>query len=223
MRLRPEHGGAHAPGSAPATPAPASDAASRVRRFTRAERWVHRTTAALMGLCVVTAACLYVPRFAELVGRRALVVTVHEWSGLLLPVPLLVGLASRAFRADLRLLNRFGPHDRRWLRAAVRRDRRPQSRPAGKFNAGQKTFAAWIAGAVLVMLGTGLLMWFTHLAPLVWRTGATFVHDWLALTIGIVLAGHIGMALADPEARRGLRTGSVDREWAKREHPLWRP
>ncbi|MFR9800252.1 cytochrome b/b6 domain-containing protein [Streptomyces sp. MS06] len=196
---------------------------ARLHRFTRAERWVHRTTAALMGVCVATAACLYVPQLAELVGRRALVVRVHEYAGLALPLPVLAGLASRAFRADLGRLNRFGPHDRRWLRAALRRDRRPASRPAGKFNAGQKLYASWIAGAALVMLGTGLMMWFTRLTPLVWRTGATFVHDWLALTVGVVLAGHIGMALGDPEARRGLRTGTVGRDWAEREHPLWRP
>ncbi|MFJ3335905.1 cytochrome b/b6 domain-containing protein [Streptomyces sp. NPDC086766] len=202
------------------TPAPPD---AEVHRFGPAQRWVHRTTAALMGVCVATAACLYVPQLAELVGRRELVVRVHEWAGLALPVPVLLGLASRAFRADLRFLNRFGPHDRIWLRAALRRDRRPASRPAGKFNAGQKIYAAWIAGAALVMLGTGLLMWFTRLTPLTWRTGATFVHDWLALTVGIVLAGHIGMALGDPEARRGLRTGSVSREWAQSEHPLWRP
>ncbi|MDQ1030561.1 formate dehydrogenase subunit gamma [Streptomyces umbrinus] len=197
--------------------------AVRVPRFAPAERWVHRVTAVLMGVCVATAACLYLPQLAELVGRRELVVRVHEWSGLLLPVPVLAGLVSRAFRKDLRMLNRFGPHDGVWLRAALRRDARPESRPAGKFNAGQKVYAAWIAGAVLVMLGTGLLMWFTHLAPLVWRTSATFVHDWLALTIGLVLAGHIGMAMARPEARRGLRTGSVSKEWAEEEHPLWRP
>ncbi|MFE2508564.1 cytochrome b/b6 domain-containing protein [Streptomyces naganishii] len=197
--------------------------ARAVRRFTRAERWVHRATAALMGVCVVTAACLYIPQFAELVGRRELVVRVHECAGIALPVPVLLGLASRAFRADLRFLNRFGPHDRLWLRAALRRDQRPASRPAGKFNAGQKVYAAWIAGASLVMLGTGLMMWFTHLTPLVWRTGATFVHDWLALTVGMVLAGHIGMAIGDPEARRGLRTGWVTRDWADSEHPLWRP
>ncbi|MFF3847592.1 cytochrome b/b6 domain-containing protein [Streptomyces sp. NPDC002328] len=196
--------------------------AARIHRFSRAERWIHRTTAALMGACVLTAAFLYIPEFARLVGRRELVVRVHEWAGLALPVPVLAGLASRAFRADLGRLNRFGPHDRRWLRAALRRDRRRESRPAGKFNAGQKVYAAWIAGATLVMLGTGLLMWFTHLTPLVWRTSATFVHDWLALTIGVVLAGHVGMALRDPEARRGMRTGSVSREWAEREHPLWR-
>ncbi|GAA3830436.1 cytochrome b/b6 domain-containing protein [Streptomyces phyllanthi] len=199
-------------------PAPSD---SRVRRFSRAERLVHRATAALMGVCVVTAACLYVPQLAELVGRRALVVTLHQWSGLLLPVPVLAGLASRAFRTDLTHLNRWGPHDRVWLRSALRR--LPGPRPAAKFNAGQKIYASWIAGATLVMLGTGLMMWFTHLTPLVWRTSATFVHDWLALTIGIVLAGHIGMALGDPEARKGLRTGSVSGEWAGREHPLWRP
>ncbi|MFI6015662.1 cytochrome b/b6 domain-containing protein [Streptomyces sp. NPDC051243] len=193
-----------------------------VRRFGPATRWVHRTTAALMGVCVVTAACLYVPQLAELVGRRELVVRVHEWAGLALPVPVLAALASRAFRADLGFLNRFGPHDRVWLRAAFRRDKRAASRPAGKFNAGQKIYAAWLAGATLVMLGTGLMMWFTQLTPLVWRTSATFVHDWLALTIGIVLAGHIGMALGDPEARRGMRTGVVSREWAEREHSLWR-
>lgn len=201
-------------------PAPAS---APVRRFSRAEHWIHRTTAALMGVCVLTAACLYIPQLAELVGRRELVVRVHECAGLALPVPVLLGLASRAFRADLGRLNRFGPHDRRWLWAALARDKRHGSRPAGKFNAGQKVYAAWLAGATLVMLGTGLLMWFTHLTPLRWRTSATFVHDWLALTLGVVLAGHIGMALGDPEARRGLRTGLVSREWAEREHPLWRP
>ncbi|MFD4587701.1 cytochrome b/b6 domain-containing protein [Streptomyces sp. NPDC058423] len=214
------------PGSAgrtAATTPPPSEPPHRVRRFGPAERLVHRATAALMLLCVATAACLYVPGLAELVGRRGLVVTLHEWSGLLLPVPFLLGLASRAFRRDLRRLNRFGPHDRTWLRAALRRRHGPGQRPAGKFNAGQKLYAAWIAGAVLVMLGTGLLMWFTRLAPLVWRNGATFVHDWLALTIGVVLAGHIGKALADPEARRGMRTGSVERPWARREHPLWDP
>ncbi|MGW7404560.1 cytochrome b/b6 domain-containing protein [Streptomyces sp. NPDC054833] len=202
------------------TPAPPD---SRVRRFTPAERWIHRTTAALMGIVVLTAAFLYIPQLAVLVGRRVLVVRIHECAGLALPVPVLLGLASRAFRTDLGFLNRFGPHDRLWLRAALVRDKRRSSRPAGKFNAGQKVYAAWIAGATVVMLATGLMMWFTHLTPLMWRTSATFVHDWLALTIGVVLAGHIGMALADPEARRGLRTGRVSREWAKREHPLWRP
>ncbi|WP_327070138.1 cytochrome b/b6 domain-containing protein [Kitasatospora sp. NBC_01250] len=189
-------------------------------RFTRAERWVHRCTATLMLICIATAACLYLPQLAELVGRRRLVETVHEWSGLALPVPLLLGLGSRALRRDLGRLNRFAPYDREWLKAALWRSYR---RSAGKFNAGQKLWASWIAGATLVMLGTGLLMWFTGLAPLSWRTGATFVHDWLALAVGVVVGGHLWMALRDPQARRGMRTGWVERDWAVREHPQWEP
>ncbi|MFI2300097.1 cytochrome b/b6 domain-containing protein [Actinacidiphila glaucinigra] len=192
----------------------------RVRRFTRGEHRVHRATAALMLVCLVTAAALYLPPLAELVGRRRLVVTVHEWSGIALPLPALLGLASRAFRRDLRLLNRFAPYDRGWLRDTVRRvphDRRT----AGKFNAGQKLYASFAAGAVLVMLGTGLLMMFPQLSGVVWRTGATFVHDWLALAVAAVVAGHLWMAAGDPEARLGMRTGFVTPEWARRHHPRW--
>jgi formate dehydrogenase subunit gamma len=193
----------------------------RVRRFTRAERLVHRTTSWLMLLCVGSAAFLYVPQLAELIGRRYLVVTVHEWSGILLPAPFLCGLVSHAFRRDLGRLNRFAPYDREWLRAVRKRWTWAGARPAGKFNAGQKIYASWIAGATLLMMFTGLLMWFTGLLPVVSRTSATFVHDWLALAVGIVLVGHIGMAFQDPAARRGMRTGSVDGGWAQREHSEW--
>ncbi|MFF7992674.1 cytochrome b/b6 domain-containing protein [Kitasatospora xanthocidica] len=206
------------PGSAGRTDVTMRRPADRVLRFTRAERWVHRATAGLMLICLATAACLYLAPLAELVGRRRLVVTVHVWCGLALPVPLLLGLAFRAVRADVSRLSRFHPVDRQWLRAA--RARAPH-RPAGKFNAGQKLYAQWTLGAMLTILGTGLLMWLTHLAPTAWRTGATFVHDWLAAAIAVVTAGHIRMALRDPEARRGMRTGLVDRRWAEREHPQW--
>jgi formate dehydrogenase subunit gamma len=194
----------------------------RLRRFTRAETWVHRSLNILMAVCVFTAACLYFPPLSEIVGRRRLVVTVHEWSGILLPVPLVIGLVSRALRSDAKRLGRFFPHDWKWLRFAARYRRR-ESSLAGKFNAGQKLFAAFAAGAVLIMIGTGLIMWFPLLTPLSWRTGATFVHDWLALLIATVITGHVWLATSDPEARRGLRTGYVPRWWARQEHPLWRP
>lgn len=174
-----------------------------------------------MLLCATTAAFLYIGPLAQLVGRRDILMTVHEWSGVLLPVPVLLGLFSPAFRADLRRLNRFAPYDRRWLSAVRRRLTAPSERPAGKFNAGQKLYAGWIAGAVLVMMCTGLLMWFQHLLPGISRTSAIFVHDVLAWGIAAVLVGHIRKAYQDPEARRGLRTGYVDRAWADREHPLW--
>jgi formate dehydrogenase subunit gamma len=191
------------------------------RRFTRAERLVHRYTGLLMLACMGTAACLYFSPLAELVGRRHLLVEIHVWSGIALPLPFLLGLASPAFRADLRRLNRFLPYDKIWLRSARLRLTGPKARPAGKFNAGQKIYAGWIAGAVPVMMFTGLLMWSTHLLPGIPRVSAIFVHDWLALAVAVVVVGHLRKALKDEEARRGMRTGLVSRAWATREHPHW--
>ncbi|MFD4612253.1 cytochrome b/b6 domain-containing protein [Streptomyces sp. NPDC058440] len=193
----------------------------RIRRFSPAERMVHRATGWLMLICLVTAACLYLGPLAQLVGRRPLVATVHEWSGICLPLPFLLGLFSRDFRADLRRLNRFAVYDRQWLRAARRRLTSPQARPAGKFNAGQKIYAGWIAGAVLVMMFTGLLMWFMGLLPFISRTSAIFIHDCLAWAITIVLIGHMRKAYQDAEARLGMRTGYVSRSWAQRHHSRW--
>jgi formate dehydrogenase subunit gamma len=192
---------------------------ARLRRFTIGERWVHRSLAVLMGVVIVTAAILYVAPLAQLVGRRHLVAQVHVIAGLLLPVPVLVGWArSLAFRRDTRALNRFSRDDWSWLRAS---DRRSGRIPVGKFNAGQKLNSAFVLGAILVMLMTGSIMNWTGLWPLSWRTGATFVHDWLAFAVVVVVAGHVYMAAKDPEARRGMRTGWVSLGWARREHRRW--
>ncbi|MFI5998491.1 cytochrome b/b6 domain-containing protein [Streptomyces sp. NPDC051362] len=197
------------------------DTSAKVRRFGPAQRWVHRATGWLMLLVLVTAACLYFGPLSQLVGRRHLVAAVHEWSGVSLPVPFLLGLFFREFRADLRRLNRFAVYDRQWLRAVRRRDKSNQARPAGKFNAGQKIYAGWIAGALLVMMFTGLLMWFFGILPFISRTSAIFVHDCLAWAIAFVLVGHARKAYQDPEARLGMRTGYVSRSWAGRYHSRW--
>ena len=187
-------------------------------RFSRGERWVHRTTAVLFGVCVVTAAILYNATLANAVGSRNVVADVHLWSGFALPVPMLLGLLSGSYRADLRRLDRFTSADWKWLRS---KSRRSGEIAVGKFNAGQKLNAALSSGAIIVLLLTGVTMWLTGLAPLAWRTGATFVHDWGALCLGLLIAGHIVEALRDPEARRGMRSGRVSVGWARRHHAAW--
>lgn len=190
----------------------------RILRFTWAERMVHWTTAGLMLVCIVTAAILYNGNLSIRFGHRHLVVLVHVYCGLALPLPLLFGLLSRAYRADLSRLNRFTRADWRWLRSRKRRD---VTGKVGKFNAGQKLNACLSGGAILVLFGTGVIMFFIGLAPLGWRTGATFVHDWFALGVGLLTVGHIYKASRDGEARRGMRRGSVDARWAAAEHPAW--
>jgi formate dehydrogenase subunit gamma len=187
-------------------------------RFALAERMVHRSVAILMGTCLITAAILYNGSLMLAIGHRHLVELVHVWSGLALPVPMLVGAASAAYRSDVRRLNRFSPADWRWLRTRTRRD---GTIAVGKFNAGQKINAWLVAGATGVLLGTGVVMYWTGLVRLSWRSGATFVHDWFALCLGLLVIGHILYALKDPEARRGMRTGRVSNHWARAEHGAW--
>jgi len=143
---------------------------------------------------------------------------VHVSCGFALPVPIVAGLAARSLRADLGRLNRFTSHDWRWLRSRTRRDGRI---PVGKFNAGQKLNGALSGGAIAVLLLSGTLMYAPDLAPLDWRTGATIVHDWFSLALGLLVLGHLSFALRDPIAMRSLRTGTVPLPWARREHGAW--
>jgi formate dehydrogenase subunit gamma len=197
-------------------------------RFDRVERAVHWTTATLFLVLVATGAILYLEPLQAAVGRRALVEDIHVYAGLALPLPLVMALSGswgRALRDDVRRFNRWSNDDGEWLRSLFRPgpERRSRLRKVrvGKFNAGQKLNAAFVAGAGLVMLGTGLIMRWYHPWPLSWRTGATFVHDWLALAIGVVIIGHVGMALRDPDALRSMLAGTIRRAWAKRHAPAW--
>lgn len=196
---------------------------ARIERFTRAERYVHRATATLMLTLMATGAILYLPSLSVRIGHRPTVALIHLYCGFALPIPMAAGLFSRAYRADVRRLNRHTETDSTWLRNRAWRPgkARELSLRVGKFNAGQKLNAAFQCGAILVMAGTGTLMWFPHLVGVSARTGATFVHDWLALAIGFVVAGHLWFALNDRQARVGMRTGWVTRGWAEQEHPAW--
>ena len=208
----------------PESPPPGGGRGRRtVLRFDFAERWSHRSFAALMGVAIVTAACLYLPELSQIVGQRTTLRLVHIISGFLLPVPLIIGYAtSRRFRRDVTRLNRFSRADMQWLKAHKRLKVRSRdlSQP-GKFNAGQKLNSAFTLGALLVMLATGAMLTFASYFADSLRTGAIFVHDWLALAVVVVAVGHMWKAAGDAEARLGMRDGFVSPDWVSRHHPGW--
>ena len=190
-------------------------------RFDRGERVLHWTNAVLFLTVLGTGAALYVPQLSVLVKRRHLVKDIHVYAGILLPVPLtatlLAGRWGRQLRADVRRLNRWNTDDRRWLRT-LGRDLKVR---LGKFNPGQKLNAAFTAGAIPVMLATGLIMRFPNEWPLSWRTGATFVHDWIFLALAVTITGHILFALNDPLSLRSMVRGWIPASWARRHAPRW--
>ncbi|HVA42542.1 MAG TPA: cytochrome b/b6 domain-containing protein [Acidimicrobiales bacterium] len=191
-----------------------------LERFDRVERVVHWVNAGLFGLVMLTAIPLYIGSLAGVFGRRHLLVEIHVWAGVALPVPLLLALAGpwgRNFRDDLSRFNRWTRDDFDWLASSARRLRAR----VGKFNAGQKLNAAFVGGSVVVMLATGSIMkWFSPF-PDSWRTGATFVHDLLATAIFVVVAGHIAFAFTHLDSLRASINGRVSRAWARRHAPAW--
>ncbi len=170
--------------------------------------------------CLATAAALYVDPISVAVGHRSLVRTIHLWPGYLLLVPVLAALLlSPAMRRDAHEVDGFTQADRQWLRS---RDRRSGRIRVGKFNAGQKLNSALAASGVLVLLLSGSVMIdLLGIWPLRARTGATFVHDWVALAVFLLLAGHLWFAVRDVEAMRAITRGDVSEEWAEREHAAW--
>ena len=193
-----------------------------ILRFTRAERALHWGTAIAVLTCAVTGFVLYVGWPPALIGRRTLLRDVHVIAGVLMPVPLVLAYAGRwrtAVRADVRRLARWTRADRRWLWSRGR----DATGDVGKFNAGQKANAAFMAGMIPVMVVTGVIMnWYDPLGiEIAYRTGATFVHDWTAIATWLVVSGHIAFALSDRTSLRGMVTGRVDRPWAADRHPRW--
>jgi formate dehydrogenase subunit gamma len=189
-------------------------------RFDRTERWLHWANATLVGVLVATGAILYWGELSSIFGRRALFKEIHVIAGLCLPIPFLLALPGRRgrrLRRDLGVLNRFSPDDIRWLRS---RGADPTVR-LGKFNPGQKLNTAFVGAALVTMLATGLVLRFFNPFPLAWRTGATFIHDWTALGLGLAITGHVYLAVADPDALRGMLHGTVPTWWARQHRPRW--
>jgi formate dehydrogenase subunit gamma len=195
-------------------------AASRILRFDRVQRAAHWANALLFGILMLTALLLYFPGLSGIVGRRALVVNIHVWTGITLPVPVLVSLLGSwgvRMRRDLRRVNRWTRDEIAWLWALGRR----APRVVDKFNPGQKLNSIFVGGSIVVMLTTGIVLRWFQFFPVSWRMGATFVHDVFAFAIFVAVIGHIIFAVAHPEAMRAMFKGWVTEGWAARHAPAW--
>lgn len=196
--------------------------AARLVRFDGVERTAHWATAVLVLVLVATGVILYVPALSLAVGRRLLVEDVHVFTGVCVFVPLGLSTAGpwgRHLRRDLTALGRMTAGERVWLRSLGRRQRGSLE----KFNPGQKLNAAALGGLLGTLLVTGVILRWGTVLPVSWRTGATFVHDWFALAISVLLLGHLILALSHPPALGSMVHGRIPSAWLERHAPRWKP
>ena len=200
---------------------------ARIRRFGLAERTAHWLVAVTTVVMTVSGLALYLPSLADYVARP-LAKQVHLGAAIALGaglVALLLVANRRELRRTARQLDRFDRYDREWLLGGPGRlmERLP-SPPQGRFNAGQKLNAAISAGLLVVLAVTGTLLWLGERNTSFRLDGSVIVHDWASLLLGLLVLGHVYLAVLHPTTRhalRGMTTGEVDREWARKHHPLW--
>lgn len=179
-----------------------------VRRFSRTERTLHWTNAACFLALLVTGLVLWIPALSTAVGRRPLVKDLHVWAG----VGWIAALTAVGLLGDRRGL----------LRTARELDRLEP----GRLNRGQKAYALVTAAFTVLFLVSGLLLWLGERDTRFRLASTVVLHDGLTLAAVALLAGHLYLAVLAPATRhslRGMTLGTVSEEWARREHPEWKP
>lgn len=190
-----------------------------VQRFSRTERALHWTHAAGFLVMLATGLILYLPALSELVSRRKLVKDVH----LLAAVGWLIGLAivilvgnRRRLVEAWREVESFDRDERKWLVGGYALH--------GRFNAGQKLNTLLTCAFAILFLVSGTLLWLGERDHRFILDGTGTVHDTLTLVSLILLVGHLYLSLIHPTTRhslRGITTGEVREDWARRHHPKW--
>jgi formate dehydrogenase subunit gamma len=151
-------------------------------------------------------------------GGGSTVRGMHPWGGLVFVLALV--LMFRRWQRPMRL----DRDDRFWLRSAHRyalHDERGLPE-AGRFNAGQKLLFWLQVCSALVLLASGVVLWWPQAMPRTLRLAAILIHPLAAIASigGIIVHIYMGTA-AVPEAFRGMIQGWVRPGWAKSHHPRW--
>lgn len=214
-----------------------------IPRFNATERALHWGFALLYLALLASGLPLVFPDlrgwirgYTPLIGLRLHIACAVLW--IVVTVAVIALGDRRALGRTWRELATFRPGDATWLQRFPRwlvagvAERARIDRHVGRFNAGQKVNALFIASTSALLLLTGLALVpldGTLLAALV--TGSDSVemwrraHRWLTWLVLAPLAGHLFLALAFPATRpslSGMLTGVVDCAWAARHHPRWR-
>jgi formate dehydrogenase subunit gamma len=195
-----------------------------ILRYTFRERMVHWLAAFSYIYLLLTGLAFWSPWLfwiAVLLGGAPVSRMLHPWIGLLFFVAVLQMYflwASQMGVTDV---------DRAWFRSVNHyiRNEDEEMPPAGRYNAGQKSlFWGFVLCGVLLLL-SGIVLWFPEDIPwsLRWlRYIAVLVHASSALlTIGLFMI-HIYMGVfAERGALDSVIHGDVTEDFAKRYHPGW--
>jgi formate dehydrogenase subunit gamma len=196
----------------------------RVLRYPFVERANHWIAALSYIYLLLTGLAFWSPWLfwlAWFMGGAQISRTLHPWVGLFF------------FYAVMRMYSYWAPQmhaaevDRQWWRSLNHYIQNEDEKmpPAGRYNAGQKALFWGFFYATIVLLLTGIVLWFPESIPwnLRWlRYICVFLHPVTALFTIANFMIHIYMSVfAERGAFGSVIRGDVSLEFAKRYHPGW--
>lgn len=195
-----------------------------VVRYTLKERMCHWIAGVSYTYLLLTGLALFTPYLywmATVLGGGATIRFWHPWVGLIFTAGLL--WMHKLWSKDMKIT----PEDKKWqktLKAYVT-NRDDQVAPAGHFNAGQKQFYWIMFYGTLVLVITGIVMWFPEKMPrnLHWVLPVVvFLHVVGALATIAAFMIHVYMGFFFVSGGlHGILFGRVPVSWAKTHHRLW--
>ena len=196
----------------------------RIVRYRFGERLMHWAAALSYVYLLLTGLAFWTPALYWL----AIVLGGGFVSRALHPIVGLIFAASVAWMWALwRATMRITPADREW-RKAMRHYARNEDHlvpAAGRFNYGQKALFRVMTWGALVLLVSGLVLWFPDAIPpqaRAVREAAVLLHAAAALVTigGFIVHLYMGLAVV-PGGLSAMLHGEVSEEWARHHHPLW--
>jgi formate dehydrogenase subunit gamma len=195
-----------------------------ISRYSFGERVNHWVGALSYTFALLTGLAFWSPYLywlAAIVGGGPTARFAHPWFGLIFTVSLFWTFAE--WRRDMEV----NDGDRAWAKAIPHyiKNEDDDLPPVGRFNWGQKLFFWGIFYSVILLLLTGVALWYTEALPWSWRFVryvAILVHSSVALiSIGLFLI-HVYMSTVLEEGSFGsMVTGYVTRAWAWTFHRTW--
>jgi formate dehydrogenase subunit gamma len=193
----------------------------RVLRYSFHERAIHWLAGASYVYLLLTGLAFWSPWLfwlAMVCGGDTISRELHPWFGALfvIAVVLMYSMWGREMRET--------PQDRVWWQNVGHYVRNEDEKmpSADRFNPGQKLLFWGFFVNGLVLLITGVILWFPESMPLFLRGLAAIVHAICALlTIGLFII-HVYMGTAMERGAFGsVIRGDVSRAWAAKHHRTW--
>ncbi|MFZ3214822.1 MAG: formate dehydrogenase subunit gamma [Candidatus Acidiferrales bacterium] len=198
--------------------------AELVPRYSLLERGNHWLGALAYTYCLVTGLAFWTPYLfwmAAMVGGGSVARLWHPLMGLLFTASLLWTFVE--WRGDMAV----DEGDRAWAKAIPDYIRNEDDKlpPVGRFNFGQKLFFWGIFYSVILLLFSGIVLWYTETLPWSWhilRYVAILVHASVALiSIGLFLIHVYMSAILEEGSFASMIHGKVTRAWAWTFHRKW--